>query len=86
MVPVHWGTFNLAFHPWSEPIERVLVEAERRGATVVVPRPGERVDVSALPAGADLLVALGHLTRGRRRARSPAAGQASAGRPVSRTR
>ncbi len=49
MVPVHWGTFNLAFHPWSEPVERLLVEAERRGATVVVPRPGERVDVAALP-------------------------------------
>ena len=49
MVPVHWGTFNLAFHPWSEPVERVLVEAERRGATVVVPRPGERVEVAALP-------------------------------------
>ncbi|KGN32247.1 Zn-dependent hydrolase [Knoellia sinensis KCTC 19936] len=51
MVPVHWGTFNLAFHPWSEPIERVLVEAERHGMRVVVPRPGEPVDVSALPDG-----------------------------------
>ena len=50
MVPVHWGTFNLAFHPWSEPIERVLIEAERRGVSVVVPRPGERIDVSALPS------------------------------------
>ncbi|MDT0213679.1 MBL fold metallo-hydrolase [Rothia sp. ARF10] len=49
MVPVHWATFNLAFHPWGEPVERVLVEAERRGVDVVVPRPGERLDVSALP-------------------------------------
>jgi L-ascorbate metabolism protein UlaG (beta-lactamase superfamily) len=49
MVPVHWATFNLAFHPWGEPVERVLVEAQRRGVDVVVPRPGERLDVSALP-------------------------------------
>ena len=53
MVPVHWATFNLAFHPWSEPIERVLVEAERRGVDVVVPRPGERLDVSDLPSAPD---------------------------------
>lgn len=50
MVPVHWGTFNLAFHAWGEPIERVIVEAERRGLPVVVPRPGERLDIGRLPA------------------------------------
>ena len=50
VVPVHWGTFNLAFHPWSEPIERALVEAERRGVHLVVPRPGERLDLAGVPA------------------------------------
>lgn len=53
MVPVHWGTFNLAFHAWSEPIERLLVEAERRGARVVVPRPGERLRIDAATADAE---------------------------------
>ena len=49
LLPVHWATFNLAFHPWAEPVERLLVEAERHEVLVVVPRPGQRVDVSDPP-------------------------------------
>jgi L-ascorbate metabolism protein UlaG (beta-lactamase superfamily) len=40
MVPVHWGTFNLAFHGWTEPVERILAEAEKKGVQVFVPKPG----------------------------------------------
>jgi L-ascorbate metabolism protein UlaG (beta-lactamase superfamily) len=50
MIPVHWGTFTLAFHPWAEPIDRVWREAKDRGVTLAVPRPGERVDVDNPPA------------------------------------
>ncbi|WP_203901052.1 MBL fold metallo-hydrolase [Virgisporangium aliadipatigenens] len=50
MIPLHWGTFNLALHDWSEPVERVWAEAKARGVTLVVPRPGERVDVDEPPA------------------------------------
>jgi len=50
MIPVHWATFNLAFHAWSEPVERVWVEAKARGVRLAVPRPGQRVDVAAPPA------------------------------------
>jgi L-ascorbate metabolism protein UlaG (beta-lactamase superfamily) len=50
LVPVHWATFNLAFHPWAEPVERLLTEAEQHGVTVVVPRPGQRFDVGMPPA------------------------------------
>lgn len=46
-VPVHWGTFNLALHGWTEPVERLLVETERRGVQTAVPRPGETVDALA---------------------------------------
>ncbi|EXG79476.1 MBL fold metallo-hydrolase [Cryptosporangium arvum] len=49
LVPVHWGTFNLALHDWSEPVERLLTEAEECGVLVAVPRPGEAVDVDAPP-------------------------------------
>jgi len=49
LLPVHWATFNLAFHPWAEPVERLLVEAERHEVPVVVPRPGQRIDVSDPP-------------------------------------
>lgn len=41
LLPVHWGLFDLAYHGWTEPIERVM--AARKDATVVTPRPGEPV-------------------------------------------
>jgi L-ascorbate metabolism protein UlaG (beta-lactamase superfamily) len=50
MVPVHWATFVLAFHPWGEPADRVWKEAEARGVTLAVPRPGQTVDVDDPPA------------------------------------
>jgi L-ascorbate metabolism protein UlaG (beta-lactamase superfamily) len=49
LIPVHWCTFMLAFHAWSEPVERVRREAKEHGVTLAVPRPGERVDVDAPP-------------------------------------
>jgi len=51
LLPVHWGTFNLALHAWSEPIERVLAAAVEQGVTVATPRPGERFDVASPPTG-----------------------------------
>jgi L-ascorbate metabolism protein UlaG (beta-lactamase superfamily) len=52
MLPVHWATFNLALHPWTEPGERVLAEAGRSGARVAFPRPGERFESRQLPPAA----------------------------------
>ncbi|MGB3772976.1 MAG: MBL fold metallo-hydrolase, partial [Rhodococcus sp. (in: high G+C Gram-positive bacteria)] len=46
VLPVHWATFNLAFHPWAEPIERLLAAAEPDRTSVVVPMPGQRVDLT----------------------------------------
>ena len=40
MLPLHWGTFDLALHGWTEPIERALVAAEKEGVRVATPRPG----------------------------------------------
>ncbi|MGK5547396.1 MBL fold metallo-hydrolase [Streptomyces sp. URMC 127] len=40
MLPIHWGTFNLAPHPWEEPAEGSVAAGGRRGARVAVPRPG----------------------------------------------
>jgi L-ascorbate metabolism protein UlaG (beta-lactamase superfamily) len=50
MIPVHWGTFNLAIHAWSEPVDRVWREAKERDVALAVPRPGERIDVDDPPA------------------------------------
>jgi L-ascorbate metabolism protein UlaG (beta-lactamase superfamily) len=49
LIPVHWCTFVLAFHAWSEPVERLWQQAKEQGVTLAVPRPGERVDVDAPP-------------------------------------
>ncbi|MEQ9365240.1 MAG: MBL fold metallo-hydrolase [Leptospirales bacterium] len=46
LLPVHWGTFNLGLHAWTEPIERTLVAAERRGVRALTPRPGESLEPS----------------------------------------
>jgi L-ascorbate metabolism protein UlaG (beta-lactamase superfamily) len=50
MIPVHWCTFNLALHRWSEPVERLSAEAAAHGVSVAVPLPGQTVDVDAAPA------------------------------------
>ena len=44
MFPVHWGTFNLAFHAWDEPIRRALSAARADQVELVTPRVGEIVD------------------------------------------
>ncbi|MER5701472.1 MBL fold metallo-hydrolase [Micromonospora sp. NPDC002296] len=50
LVPVHWATFNLALHDWSEPVDRIWAEAKARDVRLAVPRPGERVVVDDPPA------------------------------------
>jgi len=40
LLPVHWGTFNLALHDWDDPAETLLAIAEKRGARILTPRLG----------------------------------------------
>ncbi|MET7541804.1 MBL fold metallo-hydrolase [Streptomyces sp. NPDC005349] len=47
MLPIHWGTFNLAPHPWSEPGEGTLAAGQRAGAKVALPCPGEPFEPTA---------------------------------------
>ncbi len=49
LLPIHWGTFNLALHPWSAPIDRVIELASGAGGTLLTPRLGEAIE----PARAD---------------------------------
>lgn len=44
LFPVHWATFNLAFHAWDEPIRRTLAAAHAAQLDVLTPRIGEIVD------------------------------------------
>ena len=48
-LPVHWATFNLAFHDWNEPILRASAAAAAAGVTLLAPRPGESVEPTASP-------------------------------------
>ncbi|MEW2389298.1 MBL fold metallo-hydrolase [Streptomyces venezuelae] len=41
LLPIHWGTFNLAPHAWSEPGEDTMAAARRAGAAIALPCPGE---------------------------------------------
>lgn len=43
LLPIHWGQFNLAMHAWTEPIERLVTEAERQGVIVATPLVGQPV-------------------------------------------
>lgn len=44
LLPVHWGTFDLGLHAWTEPIERTLAAAEKRDVRALTPRPGESLE------------------------------------------
>jgi L-ascorbate metabolism protein UlaG (beta-lactamase superfamily) len=45
LLPLHWGTFNLAFHAWRQPVQRLL---ELMGTQeLLLPAPGQRVEVAA---------------------------------------
>jgi len=49
-LPIHWGTFSLAMHPWDQPAESLLKLAPKAGAHLVMPRLGEAVE----PAHAEI--------------------------------
>jgi len=49
MVPLHWATFDLALHPWYEPIERTLAAVDKTGDRVITPLIGEQIDLEHLP-------------------------------------
>ena len=49
MVPSHWGTFNLAFHDWFEPPERLARAVEATGIRAVIPRAGQCIDLDSRP-------------------------------------
>lgn len=46
LLPIHWGTFELSYHPWDAPIERATAAAAERGVDMWTPRLGETVDLA----------------------------------------
>jgi len=45
MLPVHWLTFDLALHPWEEPVIQAVETAAKLGVEVVTPQLGELIDL-----------------------------------------
>ncbi len=42
-MPIHWAAFTLAFHSWTDPIERVSAKSKELGLKLSTPRIGESV-------------------------------------------
>lgn len=45
LVPIHNGTFDLAFHAWSEPLEAIARLAETHGVALATPQLGEPMTI-----------------------------------------
>jgi len=43
LMPVHWGKFSLAMHPWNEPVQRVVAAASAKAFPLITPKLGETV-------------------------------------------
>ncbi|NMO14301.1 hypothetical protein HPC49_13680 [Pyxidicoccus fallax] len=50
LMPVHWGTFNLALHAWDEPAETLVRLAEEQRVRLFTPRLGSAVEPSHVEA------------------------------------
>src|ERR1700744_854868 len=46
MMPIHWGTFNLAPHAWYEPVERLITFGKEKHIELFIPPPGEPTEVN----------------------------------------
>lgn len=46
-MPVHWGKFTLALHPWNEPAERALKKAEELNVPMTTPKVGELIKLDS---------------------------------------
>jgi L-ascorbate metabolism protein UlaG (beta-lactamase superfamily) len=46
LMPVHWGKFAIALHPWDEPVKRVVAKANELNVKVTTPMIGEPVVIN----------------------------------------
>ena len=49
LLPIHWALFQLAYHGWTEPGERVAAESARKTVEILTPQPGESVEPTLHP-------------------------------------
>ncbi len=46
MMLIHWGAFTLAFHGWTEPIERAIQIGKAKEINLLAPRIGETISIA----------------------------------------
>jgi L-ascorbate metabolism protein UlaG (beta-lactamase superfamily) len=44
LLPVHWGTFDLALHTWDNPAEELFTQAGQKGTRLLLPRLGQALE------------------------------------------
>ncbi|MCI5059243.1 MAG: MBL fold metallo-hydrolase [Flavobacteriales bacterium] len=49
IIPIHWGSFTLATHSWTDPVERVTAEGRKKGLPIVTPEIGQTVVIDKPP-------------------------------------
>jgi len=47
-LPIHWATFSLATHSWTEPGERLIAGAQKLKVDLVLPRPGDSFEPNGI--------------------------------------
>lgn len=48
MMPIHWAAFKLALHSWTDPVDRLRIKAEELDQKMLVPKIGQRINLSDL--------------------------------------
>ncbi len=51
LMPVHWGKFTLALHPWTEPVERALKSADELKVKLTTPIMGDPMNLDSITIG-----------------------------------
>ncbi|WP_298475331.1 MBL fold metallo-hydrolase [uncultured Maribacter sp.] len=49
IMPIHWGAFKLAMHPWTDPVERILSKTHELKINTIVPKIGESIFLDKNP-------------------------------------
>ncbi len=45
LLPIHWGTFNIGIHAWTDPIERMIKTATEKSVKFAAPMHGQPVSI-----------------------------------------
>ncbi|MCK4827536.1 MBL fold metallo-hydrolase [bacterium] len=49
LVPIHNGTFDIAFHPWHDPMEKIMSLTLKEKIQTVIPLMGQIIDIKNIP-------------------------------------